>query len=97
MEVNFWKEHNFIPKSYKSKFQCLCHMTDFSKNNHFPYLYLAMKWLGHFGSEVLATFPYEFPYLQSISFVHKATKCKVIILSEELSSRIPERLECIFY
>lgn len=34
-------------------------MTDFSKNNHFPYLYLAMNLFGHFGSEVLATFLYE--------------------------------------
>lgn len=70
MEVKFWKEHSFVPEQHKNKFQCLCHMTDFSKNKDFPYLYLARNLLGHFGSEVLATFLYEFLNLQSILFVH---------------------------
>lgn len=72
-------------------------MTNFSKNNHFPYLYLAMNLFGHFGSEVLATFLYEYLNLQSILFIRESTKYKVIILFEELSSMISERLECIFY
>lgn len=55
-----------------------------------------MNLFGHFGSEVLATFLYEYLNLQSILFIRESTKCKVIILFEELSSTIPEQLECIF-